>query len=339
VRSTLVLDKNKISRSSLSNNTFSRGFLPGTLINNTKPLRATSIKRMPSLTSSTLLQYTLAPSCLQNNQSATVIMATPRAVLPNELWFAIIDLLGRADLPSFSRTSKLFHRLVEPTLYSKLNTHHHKDGVDKSLTHFLRTIIRNPKLALHVKHANLRVVGKTFNSRTYESYAVGTLDVSFATDKDRSLLKEHISQSLVHEDDRNTWHKTIFSERNFDAAAAYILFITSLTIESLTMMNYGVSISNSYIHCILSHCPLSKLRSVSLNQNEVRTEANYLTIANFLPYLAKDITNLSGHGISDVSFKSNGQKYAINSLDLFDCRLTDSALKNFLGTFILKKLA
>lgn len=264
-------------------------------------------------------------------------MATqPELELPNELWLAIIDILPRKDLPNLSLVSKAIHELTEPTLYSQLDTHKCLQGPDISLACFFRTVVHNPKLALHVKHANLRAM----HSNPRFSHGIDTIDTSFLDEKGRSVIKEQISQSLVDEDDKDHWCRTISLDQNWDAVAAYILLASS-NIVSLTVMNVGAPARWYYIPTHLACAgTMSKLQSVHLHQDTSSRDANFFRVVRSLPFLnVESVTTVHAHGMSDTSFTSAGQTCATNSLTLVNCSLTDSALKDFLGVFTaLKKL-
>ncbi|KAE8450197.1 hypothetical protein EG329_006978 [Mollisiaceae sp. DMI_Dod_QoI] len=270
--------------------------------------------------------------------------------LANELWNAILSLLPRDDLPSISRTSKQLHQVVEPMLYHTFDATKHNDGPGKAVVYFLRTLLNNPGLASNVKNVTLRVMARSNGVRT----EFGTLDMFFFTDNNRAWMQEQIvSRSMLPHSICEDWYSSISADGNWDAVISFLLLLVSQDLECLTMHNYGALSHYYFINRLLGlwsdtsrksthegRNPFSQLSEIHVHKNEANGgAAQYMTLINVLPYVKlKSVRKFTGRGFADASFQMIANRvFNTESVILEDCRITNSVLKNFLGSFAALK--
>jgi hypothetical protein len=92
-----------------------------------------------------------------------------------ELVFQILQSLSTPDLASFSKTCQSLHAITEPILYESVSWTFDRDEEeyeDQSILLFLRSILRRPVLADHVKKINLRCISSFYDGDNEEPYEI-----------------------------------------------------------------------------------------------------------------------------------------------------------------------
>ena len=230
--------------------------------------------------------------------------------LPDELVIEILRLAETRTLGALSACSKRFNFLIEPVLYS---TFKQTSIRTRTLPRFIRTVLRNPSLALHVK---------TFIGTSEPNICS---DMEFLGEYSINMFKEALTLAYNHNIGKDCWEydhniKRRFwhcvEQGNWDALIALLLCLLP-NLQEIRMVRYGDFYDGyPFIETILDRAAklqdagqlspflFAKLRRVSLeNQDYENFPYRGMGLYQLLPYLAlKSVDSVSSHMVTDLEF-------------------------------------
>ncbi|QSZ36973.1 hypothetical protein DSL72_009065 [Monilinia vaccinii-corymbosi] len=246
----------------------------------------------------------------------------PITQLPSDILISLLRLISSPKtLSALSLCSKRLHQYAEPYLYSQFN---HLGDACTSLSYFLRTILREPRLAQYTK---------IFTANALLGYCTD-IDMSMLTPSDWALLKSSLERVHTLETGErdpsfnphisSQWLSSI-EHGNWDALVAFILCLLP-NLQSLNIVNHASGCPNGYpyLETILNRAAslqkqsqhpsssshpysLAKLKHLHLAKHDLVHHPRIgFEILRLLPFLnLPSIRTVSGHMISDFHFPSS----------------------------------